>query len=213
MMHSEFVHEKVNDAFTVTKITWENEKPVTAKQMDWHFSNIEKVYNLWHPNCHIDFAWIKPQTEHPLNAVHWASELYGPPGEEAFMAVAIRQFPFDEVPPFVKQYAEHEHVLIFAAIPCEKPEDYAEPPQYPIYVVHSYSDKGDTTVGMDYCVWLNETRFGHMWAPHGTVEAAGIENFLPQLYDLYQLVDNPLVNRQFDFTVEGTGENIRYRNL
>lgn len=216
-MKSRFEHIPVNEAFTLTKIYWENEKPVSVDQMNWLFSNMEKIYNLWHPGCHIDFAWIKPQNEHPINAVHWASELYGPPGQEFPMSVAIRQLPLEYVPPFVTQYIEHDQALVFAAHPCEKIEDYVEKAdddcQYPLYVVHSYSAKGDTTEGIDYCVWFNETQFGHGWAPHATEEASSVENFLPQLYELYDVIDNRYVNRKFDFKVSGKGAEARYVNL
>lgn len=214
-MKSRFEHIPVNEAFTVTKIYWENEKPVSVEHMNWLFSNMEKIYNLWHPGCHIDFEWILPQNENPINAVHWASEIYGPAGEEFNMNVAVRQLPLEDVPPFVSQYVEHEQALIFAAMPCEKPEDYVvkEDCNYPIYVAHTYSAKGDTTVGVDYCVWVNETQFGYGWAPHGTEEAGSVENFLPQLYELYDVIDNRYVNRKFDFKVEKDEQGIHYLNL
>ena len=213
-MKSRVEHGEVNEAFAVTKIYWENEKKVTLEQMDWIFSNFEKIYNLWHPGCHIDFSWIKPETEHPVNSVHWASELYGPKGEEQFMAVAIRWLPLEEVPPFVTQYIEHTHGGVFAAIPCAKPEDYQQPPAYPIYVVHTYSATPDgSTEGIDFCVYLKETQFGYAWAPHGTEEASTVENFVPQLYELYSVVDNPVVNRKYNLEFATDGGKLSYRHL
>ncbi len=210
-MKSRIEQGEVNELFNVTKLFWENEKKVTIDQMDWIFSNFEKIYHLWHPNCHIGFEWVIPQTEHPVNAVHWASEIYGPEGQEVPMSVCIRHVPFEEVPPFVLQYIEKDHAAVFAAIPLDDPNDYKQPPQYPIYVVHSYSETSDgNTEGIDFSVWLKETNFGLAWAPHATVEASTVENFVPQLYELYDVIENREINRKYNFKVEKTEEGVRY---
>ena len=215
-MKYEIKTEKLNDAFDMTKLYWEyDEADVTTEQLDWHFSNLEKVYHLWHPNCHIDFKWLIPQDKTPIGAVHWASEYYGPdPDHMMFTCIGIRQLPLEEVPPFILDQIEYDHVLVFAALPAETPDQYPyEERNYPMYVVHSYTENGSSTKGMDGTFYIRETNFGAAWAPHGTVEAAGIEKFLPQLFELYKLVDNRQVNRQYDFRVEGSGVQMHYINL
>ncbi|WP_005037737.1 hypothetical protein [Holophaga foetida] len=54
---------------------------------------------------------------------------------------------------------------------------------------------------------------GMIWAAHCGQEIGNWGVFLPQLYELYKVVKNPLYNPFADLAVEGKGRDARYRFL
>jgi hypothetical protein len=50
-----------------------------------------------------------------------------------------------------------------------------------------------------------------VWADHAVEEIANWEVFLPTLYGLWRIVDNPRQNPFTDLSVTGRGRRARYR--
>lgn len=61
------MHTVRQDEHGWTHIDWTLDN-VTPDMIDWHWSHMDKDYNLWHPAQHKDFSWVVP----PRRTGSWA---------------------------------------------------------------------------------------------------------------------------------------------
>jgi hypothetical protein len=67
---------KVRQDALGTHVDWELEG-VTARMIDWFWSNLEKGFVLWHPQEHQPLSWAVPVRHgNPIGAVHRAPQTW-----------------------------------------------------------------------------------------------------------------------------------------
>ena len=102
----------------------------------------------------------------------------------------------------------YDHVVVVGAISLTK-KDYK--PENPViaYRVHQWESSDLGVKGMSSCV--NETlEKGMVWSKHASEEVGYWGDFLPQMYQLYRVIDNPKVCPFMSLKVERTGDTVRY---
>jgi hypothetical protein len=68
-------HQVTQDA-TGTHLDWRHDG-VTARMIDWFWSNMEKGFVLWHPTEHEPLTWVvAPQDGDPVGSVHLAPQTW-----------------------------------------------------------------------------------------------------------------------------------------
>ena len=59
-----------------THIDW-NHEGVTAREIDWFWSNMEKGFILWHPEQHEPLEWaVAPKHGDPIGSIHIAPQTW-----------------------------------------------------------------------------------------------------------------------------------------
>ncbi len=194
-----------------THIAWELEG-VTARQIDWFWSNMEKAFLLWHPEQHEPLTWaIAPQHGNPLGAVHHAPQTWD---DGRRLNLFIRFERLEDVPPALRDVICHSHVMIVAGLGFDAGAIGTKTPLG--YRVHQWSpsDMGVRGMSTAHGAAKPETQAeGRIWAAHAASEIGNWAAFLPQLYALYKPLTNPARNPFTDLSVAGKGREAAYVHL
>lgn len=192
-------------------IEWELEG-VTAKMIDWFWSNHEKCNILWHPAQHEALEWgIPPVDGNPIGSVHIAPQTWDD-GKKQNLYIQLRNVA--EIDKQYHEYIKYNHVAIASCIGLG--EGALKNPIPWGYRIHTWeaSDKG--VIGQSTAIGLKEPETHEQkltWAAHAGEEVDNWAVFLPTLYNLYKVVTNPKWNPYADLTIERTNEGFRYKYI
>jgi hypothetical protein len=105
-----------------------------------------------------------------------------------------------------------EHAIVAAGLGFG-PESLAvdEPMEYR---VHQWQKSDSGVVGRSSAIgrtWPETPEMGLVWATHCAEEIGNWGVFLPQLYRLYLVLENPELNPFTDLSVSGAGASLRHR--
>jgi hypothetical protein len=194
-----------------THIDWELDD-VTARQIDWFWSNMEKAFILWHPEQHESLLWpVPPKHGDPIGAIHNAPQTWD---DGRRQDLYIRFESFDSVADEIRDVLCHEHVMIVAGIGLSVEEMQKGEPWG--YRIHQWSKSDSGVVGKSSAIGTRKKETvaeGKIWAAHAAQEVGNWEVFLPKLYDLYKVVTDPRRNPFTDLSVEGTGRAAKYKHI
>lgn len=194
-----------------THIDWKHDG-VTAKMIDWFWSNMEKAMLLWHPEQHEPLIWaVPPKHGNPVGSIHIAPQTWS---DGTRQNLYIRHEKFSDIPNEVRNLIEYEHCIVvgglgFGPESIEKSEPLG-------YRLHQWEKSDDGVVGKSSAIGATKKETpeeGLIWAEHCIGEVNNWGVFLPQLYQLYKVVKNTDYNPYTDLSVEGKGENIRYKYM
>jgi hypothetical protein len=194
-----------------THLTWRHDG-VTARMIDWFWSNMEKAFLLWHPSQHEPLTWVVPPRDgDPVGSVHLAPQTWS---DGTRQNLYIRLEDPATLPPRVRDVVDHEHCAVVAGLGFG-PEslEVAEPMGYR---VHQWSPSDDGVVGRSSAIGATKAETpeeGLVWAAHCAEEVGNWGVFLPVLYGLYRVVEDPRWNPFADLSVQGRGESLRYRSI
>ena len=185
---------------------------VTARMIDWFWSNMEKGFLLWHPEQHEPMSWPVPVRHGaPLGAVHNAPQTWGDGWRQDLF---IRFERLEDVPDAIREVIAHEHVMIVAGLGMDQaPLTTKEPLGYRL---HQWSKSDAGVVGSSTAVGARKPETeadGRVWAVHAAGEIGNWEAFLPEIYKLYKAVTDTGRNPFADLSVDGVGRTARYRFL
>ena len=134
-------HQVTQDA-TGTHLDWRHDG-VTARMIDWFWSNMEKGFVLWHPTEHEPLTWVvAPQDGDPVGSVHLAPQTWS---DGTFQNLYIRFEDPTEVPGPIAQLVTHAHCVIVAGLGFG-PESLDEPDPMG-YRVHQWSPTDSGVAG------------------------------------------------------------------
>lgn len=192
-------------------IEWELEG-VTAKMLDWFWSNQEKCNILWHPEQHEPLVWgIPPIDKQPIGSVHIAQQTWGD-GTRQNLYIQLRDVA--EVEEKYHRYIVHDHVIAASCIGIG--EQALHNPQPWGYRIHNWSPSDKGVIGQSTGLTFNTPDTSEQkrnWAEHAAHEVNNWEVFLPTLYHLYKVVKNPKWNPYADLTVEKTEKGYCYKYI
>lgn len=204
-----------------THIDWKLGQGVSAEMIDWHWSNMDKTFFLWHPSDHYGFEWYIPVTEERfVGAIHYTLQTRG--GSQDMTMEQLREeglglayLDVADLPPEVAKVIVYKHCCLVGARKHGKVD-----PHFNSIRIHQWEDTQDGVAGMSSAIMFDpdnleaEKKRMMDWTKHGAMEIGNFENFLPQLYRLYLAVDNPKVCPFHDLTVEKQPDGtVRFRGL
>ena len=187
---------------------------VTALMIDWFWSNLEKGFLLWHPQEHRPLSWAVPVTPgNPIGAVHVAPQTWS---DGTFRNLYIRFEDPATLEPELQQLVVYEHCLVAAGLGFGEESLTVDEPMG--YRIHQWQDDGGGggVVGRSSAIGRGRPETaeeGLVWARHCAEEIGNWEVFLPQLYGLYRVVENPRYNPYADLSVDRSGGRVAYRGL
>jgi hypothetical protein len=194
-----------------THIDWEHEN-VTAKMVDWFWSNMEKGMLLWHPSQHEPLQWaIPPKPGNPVGSVHIAPQTWN---DGTRQNLYIRFEDLNKVAPVAKQYIIYEHVAVVAGIGLG-PEALKNDIPWG-WRIHQWQKTDYGIVGKSSAIGNTKKESkedGKVWAAHCIEEVGNWGVFLPTLYPLYMPVTNPEYNLYADLSVTGKGVDAKYKYI
>ena len=81
-----------------------------------------------------------------------------------------------------------------------------------LHRVHQWQKSDNGIVGMSSAIEIEAADLsnGLVWAKHATEEIANWEIFLPRLYELYKVINNPHICPYYSFRVERRGKDVVY---
>jgi hypothetical protein len=194
-----------------THLDWSHDA-VTPRMIDWFWSNMEKCFLLWHPEEHEPLTWaVPPQHGDPVGSVHLAPQTWS---DGRRQNLYIRWEPFERVPVAVKRLVVCEHCIVVAGLGFGPESMDVEQPLG--YRLHQWEKSDFGVVGRSSAVGARKPETpeeGLVWARHCEQEVGNWGVFLPTLYRLYRVVENPAYNPFADLTVEGSGDSLGYRYI
>lgn len=183
-------------------IEWELQG-VTTEMLDWHWSNLDKTYSLWHPIDHAAFCWAVPVTQDKfIGAVHKTlqgerAKIYTDPADSP---MGLEYYDVSLVPPELAKYVIYDHAVFVAPVKSEnigKPQEVNNALSFRIHQ-WTMSEKG--VVGISSAItpcprdMAEERARTEAWLPHAQGEIGYWEDFLPDLFRLWTAVKNPKLN-------------------
>jgi hypothetical protein len=194
-----------------THLEWQHEG-VTARMIDWFWSNMEKGFILWHPEQHEALEWaVPPKHGDPIGSIHIAPQTWNDGRRQNLF---IRFERLSDVPPHIRDVLIYEHVVIVAGLGLG-PEALAKPDPMG-YRIHQWQKTDYGVVGKSSAIGTRRKETvedGKIWAAHCAEEVGNWGVFLPQLYNLYKVVTDTSRNPYADLSVEGAGRAARYRHI
>lgn len=189
---------------------------VTADMIDWHWSNMDKTYNLWHPVQHKAFRWLVPPTaQRFLGAIHSAPQ-YRSDG-----SYKVPKLRFDDIAS-LKENCRHliryDHAVLVSCVTLGD-EDVPDDGPAQSYRIHQWQSSDNGVVGMSSAIsFRGETkeealRKGLLWADHGAAEIEYFAGFLAELYKLWSAVKDPDINIRHSLKIWRTDSGFRYSGL
>ena len=174
-----------------TEVSAEHEiHGVTPEMIDWWWVNMEKGYHLWCPEEHKSLEWeVPPKPGDHVGAIQIDEQSMG--GGPA-MKVRLRFEDPAECPVPVN----YDHLMVAAGIgPDNKPIGY---------VIHQYkaTEYGTLIRSTFHSAMPLPEDFGERFLKHNKEENANFPKFLPQLYQMWQAVKDPEINRQCNLKVK-----------
>jgi hypothetical protein len=192
-----------------THLDWQLEG-VTARQIDWFWSNMEKGFILWHPEQHEPLTWpIPPKHGNPLGAIHNAPQTWD---DGTRRDIYIRFEKLEEVAAEIRDVIVYQHVIIVAGLGLDEESMRRGEPMG--YRLHQWQDSVAGVIGKSSGIGTSvkeDEAQGKIWAAHCAQEIGNWSKFLPQLYQLYQVVTNTHLNPYTDLSVVGKGRDASYR--
>lgn len=192
-----------------THLDWRLED-VTARMIDWFWSNMEKGFVLWHPEQHEPLQWaVSPQHGNPVGSIHIAPQTWS---DGRRQNLYIRFEKLEDVPAAVRDYIVYEHVVIVAGLGLG--EECLANPDPMGYRLHQWEKTDYGVVGKSSGIGTRKKETvedGKVWAAHCAQEIGNWAVFLPRLYQLYKVVEDPRRNPYADLSVAGRGREARYR--
>ena len=194
-----------------THIDWQHDE-VTARMIDWFWSNMEKGFILWHPEQHEALEWATaPKHGNPVGSIHIAPQTWS---DGRRQNLYIRFEDLQDVPAEIRDYIVYEHVVIVAGLglgaEClAKPEPMG-------YRIHQWEKTDYGVMGKSSAIGTRRKETpaeGLVWAAHAGQEIGNWGVFLPQLYTLYKVVTDTSRNPFADLSVTGRGREARYRYI
>jgi hypothetical protein len=183
---------------------------VFARQIDWFWSNMEKGFVLWHPSQHEPLTWpVPPRHGDPVGAIHRAPQTWK---DGRRQDLYIRFENLDWVRPDLRDVIRHRHVIIVAGLGLGEEALKAADPMG--YRLHQWTQTDDGVVGQSSALPTRvpeSPEQGGVWAAHCAEEIGNWEVFLPDLYRLWQVVEEGPRNPFTDLSVDGEGRAARYR--
>ncbi|NTV90284.1 MAG: hypothetical protein HGA22_07995, partial [Clostridiales bacterium] len=194
---------KVTQDAVGTHIDWSHEG-VTARMIDWFWSNMEKGYLLWHPAQHEPLEWAVPVKHgNPIGSIHIAPQTWN---DGQRQNLYIRFEDPSTLPEHIKKYITHEHVAAVAGLGLG-PEALRD--GNPMgYRIHQWSKTDSGVVGRSSGIGTRKIETpeeGIIWSQHCIEEIGTWGDFLPALYNLYKVIKNTSYNPYADLSVEGQG--------
>ncbi|MEC5343551.1 hypothetical protein ABRZ24_13200 [Brenneria populi] len=185
---------------------------VTARQIDWFWSNMEKGFILWHPEQHEPLEWPVPvKNGNPLGAIHNAPQTWS---DGKRQNLYIRFEKLEDVPAEIRELIIYEHVIVVAGLGFD--EASIKDPKPLGYRVHQWQKTDQGVVGRSSAIGTRKKESaedGLVWAKHAGQEIANWGAFLPQVYNLYRVVKDEKRNPFSDLSVEGTGRDAVYKHI
>jgi hypothetical protein len=204
------MEKKIYQDETGTHIEWSLDG-VSANQLDWFWSNMEKCDHLWHPNQHNGFSWmISPvEKQSMVDTIHIAPQTWG---NGIAMNIYIRCEALENVPEKVRKYIRYNHAIIVAGISLDGKDVHADDPALG-YRLHQWQASDNGVVGMSSAIEMteNDAGDGKIWAEHAAEEVGNWEVFLPTLWKLYQVIERKDICPFFSLEVEGSGVDAKYK--
>jgi hypothetical protein len=198
-----------------THVEWKL-KGITPAMLDWHWCNMNKDYNLWHPIQHKNFCFeVPPTAQKVLGAIHSA------PQTRADGSYKKPRLRYDDVANLDKKYSDviiYDHACIVSCIgmglPGEKDDDPVQS-----YRIHQWQGTDEGLVGMVTAISLRgetveeEKRTGLLWAKHAKEEIGYFMDFLAPLYMMWSKVEDRQYNPYHSFRIEKTSTGFRYVDM
>lgn len=185
---------------------------VTARMIDWFWSNMEKGFILWHPEQHEPMSWpIPPRHGNLLGAVHNAPQTWDDGRRQDLF---IRFEPLRDVPDAIRDVIDHTHVIVVAGLGLDEASLHTQDPMG--YRVHQWQPSDRGVVGKSTAVGRRKAEThedGKIWAAHAATEIGNWAHFLPDIHRLYEVVTDTRRNPFTDLAVEGTGRAACYRHM
>jgi hypothetical protein len=201
-------HTVTHDALG-THLDWRLDE-LTARMIDWFWSNMEKGFILWHPEQHEALEWaVPPKHGNPIGSVHIAPQTWN---DGVRQNLYIRFERLEDVPAEVRDYIIYEHVVIVAGLGLG--EQSLVNPNPMGYRLHQWQKTDYGVVGKSSGIGTRRKETvedGRVWAAHCAQEVGNWEVFLPQLYTLYKVVEDTNRNPYADLFVEGKGREASYK--
>jgi hypothetical protein len=192
-----------------THIDWKHEG-VTAREIDWFWSNMEKGFILWHPEQHEALEWaVAPKHGNPIGSIHIAPQTWS---DGRRQNLYIRFEKLEDVAAAIRDYIVYQHVVIVAGLGLG--EECLAKPDPLGYRIHQWQKTDYGVIGKSSAIGTRKKETvedGRVWAAHAAQEVGNWGQFLPQLYALYKVVTDPNRNPYADLSVEGRGREARYR--
>lgn len=193
----------------VTHIDWLLDG-VTARMIDWFWSNMEKANLLWHPDQHEPLQWyVPPAPGNPVGSVHIAPQTRR---DGTRQNIYIRMQDLRVLPPEITDIIAYDHCYIGGGHK-EESIDTGAPMGYR---VHQWQATDAGVIGRSTALPGTETdtaEEGLAWVDHCRQEIRNWGVFLPDLYRLYRVVTNPAYNPFADLTVERKGRDVHYKYM
>jgi hypothetical protein len=194
-----------------THIDWEL-PGVSAEQIDWFWSNMEKGFILWHPEQHEPLSWAVPPVHgNPLGAVHNAPQTWD---DGRRQDLYIRFERLADAPPELRDQLRYDHAMIVAGLGFDAAAVHSDNPLG--YRLHQWQDCDGGVVGSSTAIGRAKPEThadGLVWAAHAATEIGNWAVFLPDLFRLYQVVTDPRRNPFADLSLAGSGRQARYRHI
>jgi len=130
-------HDKIG-----THIDWGHEG-ITAREIDWFWSNMEKGFILWHPEQHEPLEWaIPPKNGDPRGSIHLAPQTWN---DGRRQNIYIRFEKLEDVAPEIRDYITYDHVVIVAGLGFG--EECLVNPDPMGYRLHQWQKTDDGVIG------------------------------------------------------------------
>lgn len=189
---------------------------VVPDMIDWHWSNMEKDYNLWHPVQHKDFSWhIAPTPEKFLGAIHAAPQYRA---DGSFKIPKLRYDDVADLKDECKYLIKYDHVALISCVTLGD-EDIPDDGPAQSYRIHQWQSSDNGVVGRSSAISFRgetkeeELRIGKLWAQHCVEEIGTFQDFLASLYNMWQVVEDPKFNVFHSLRIQKAGDGFRYCNL
>ncbi len=194
-----------------THIDWQHDG-LTAKMIDWFWSNMEKGFILWHPEQHEPLVWAVPVKHgNPVGSIHIAPQTWN---DGRRQNLYIRFEKLEDVAPEIRDYIIYEHVVIVAGLGLG--EECLVNPSPMGYRIHQWQKTDYGVEGKSSAIGTRKKETvedGKVWAAHNIQEIGNWGVFLAQVYTLYKVVTDTSRNPFADLSVEGRGRNAHYRYI
>jgi hypothetical protein len=194
-----------------THLDWAHDG-VTARMIDWFWSNMEKGFLLWHPEEHEPLTWVVPPRHgDPIGAVHLAPQTWS---DGRRQNLYIRFEALAQVPLALRERVVYDHCIVVAGLGFGPESLERDEPMG--YRLHQWQASDAGVVGRSTAVGAAKPETpeeGLVWARHCAQEVGNWGRFLPQLYALYRVVENTDYNPFCDLRVTGSGAGLRYASI
>ena len=190
---------------------------ITADMIDWHWSNMDKTFILWHPTSHIRFDWIIPTTKDRfIGAVHRAPQLRrgGKPANPNTPGLL-----FDNpmtLPSEIVDQTIYDHACFVNRVNLDESWHICSAPSN-VYRLHQWKQTDRGVVGRLSAINCNVTDMaeelekGEIWVEHAVEEIENYSCFLAEIYKLWSVVrGRPDVHFTHSLKLVRTMSGIKY---